>query len=134
MYGKLETFLNQQRDTTMRKIILASLILLVSGCSTSLTKRAYNIETGMSKQSVLQRMGVPDRRSMRGADEALQYSEIVGFGQCGYIIVWISEGKVVAVTNRSGPSIAGCGLGSKEVDWGQIPKPEMTLNINIKNQ
>ena len=83
----------------------------------------------MSKKAVVQRMGLPDRRSMRGNDEALQYSEIVGFGQCGYIIVWLSDAKVTAVTNRSGPSIAGCGLGSKEVDWGQMPIPELNINI-----
>ena len=58
-----------------------------------------------------------------------KYSEIVGFGQCGYIIVWLSDAKVTAVTNRSGPSIAGCGLGSKEVDWGQMPIPELNINI-----
>ena len=77
-------------------------------------------------------MGLPDRRSMRGNDEALQYSEIAGFGQCSYIVVWLSNGKVTAVTSRSGPSIAGCGLGSKEVDWGQMPKPQLDINIRTK--
>ena len=115
----------------MKIFIFAVMSLVVMGCSTHLTRTSYSINAGMSKQSVIDKMGFPDRRSMRGSDEALQYSEIVGFGQCGYIIVWLSEEKVTAVTNRSGPSIAGCGLGSKEVDWGQMPKPE--ININVKN-
>lgn len=115
----------------MRKAMATGLLGLgmLAGCSTSLTQAAYGIETGMSKNTVVQKMGLPDRRSMRGNDEALQYSEIVGFGQCGYIIVWLSESKVISVTNRSGPSVAGCGLGSKEVDWGQMPKPELNINV-----
>ena len=115
----------------MRNVLITGLVglSLLAGCSTSLTQAAYGIETGMSKKTVVQAMGLPDRRSMRGNDEALQYSEIVGFGQCGYIIVWLSDSKVTAVTNRSGPSVAGCGLGSKEVDWGQMPKPELNINL-----
>ena len=115
----------------MQKVLIAGIVSVgvLSGCSTSLTEAAYGIETGMSKNTVVQKMGLPDRRSMRGNGEALQYSEIVGFGQCGYIIVWLSESKVISVTNRSGPSVAGCGLGSKEVDWGQMPKPELNINV-----
>ena len=109
-------------------------MLLVSvGCSTHLTRTSYSLEAGMSKQEVIEKMGLPDRRSMRGSDEALQYSEIAGFGQCSYIIVWLSEGKVTAVTSRSGPSVAGCGLGSKEVDWGQMPKPQLDINITTES-
>jgi len=83
----------------------------------------------MSKQEVVEKMGLSDRRSLRGNDEALQYSEIIGFGQCSYITVWLSNKIVTAVTSRSGSSVAGCGLGSKEVDWGQMPKPRLDVNI-----
>jgi len=107
------------------------LFITIQGCSSQLTKTSYSLEKGMPKSEVIEKMGLPDRRTMKGDDEALQYSEIAGFGQCSYIIVWLSQGRVIAVTSRSGPSIAGCGLGSKEVDWGQMPKPE--LNINIKS-
>jgi hypothetical protein len=117
----------------MKKIILVILLSLsIMGCSTHLTKTSYNLEAGMSKQVVIQKMGLPDRRSFRGTDEALQYSEIVGFGQCSYIIVWLTNDKVKGITSRSGSSIAGCGLGSKEVDWGQMPKPSLHLNIKVK--
>jgi len=116
----------------MKILIFAIMSLAIVGCSTHLTRTSYSIDAGMSKQVVIDKMGMPDRRSMRGSDEALQYSEIVGFGQCGYIIVWLSEGKVTAVTSRSGPSVAGCGLGSKEVDWGQMPKPQLDINVTNK--
>jgi hypothetical protein len=113
----------------MKIFIIVIVLMVIMGCSTHLTRTSYNIDAGMSKQVVIDKMGMPDRRSMRGNDEALQYSEVVGFGQCSYIIVWLSEGKVMAVTSRSGPSIAGCGLGSKEVDWGEMPKPQFDINI-----
>ena len=111
-------------------IIIISLSIV--SCSSHLTRTSYSLETGMSKQVVIQKMGLPDRRSLKGHDEALQYSEVIGFGQCSYIIVWLSNSKVIAVTSRSGGSIAGCGLGSKEIDWGQMPKPELNININTK--
>ncbi len=117
----------------MKIFMLLVVSSLMAGCSTHLTRTSYSLETGMSKQIVIEKMGLPDRRSMRGNDEALQYSEVVGFGQCSYITVWLSDGKVTAVTSRSGPSVAGCGLGSKEVDWGQVPKPQVDVNINTKS-
>jgi len=95
-----------------------------------LTKKSAMVDYGMSKSDVVSMLGYPDRRSMNANSEALQYMEIVGFGQCSYITVWLTSGVVQGVTSRSGPSVAGCGLGSKEVDWGQIPKPEMNININ----
>ena len=56
----------------MSKILALVSFFLITSCSTSLTKTAYSIETGMSKKAVVQRMGLPDRRSMRGNDEALR--------------------------------------------------------------
>lgn len=117
----------------MKKLLFIIVSLVIAGCSTHLTRTSYSLEAGMPKQVVIDKMGLPDRRSLKGGDEALQYSEIAGFGQCSYIIVWLSSGIVTAVTSRSGPSVAGCGLGSKEVDWGQMPKPQLDININTKN-
>ena len=117
----------------MKTLIFVIVSLVIVGCSTHLTRTSYSLEAGMSKQVVIEKMGMPDRRSMRGSDEALQYSEVVGFGQCSYITVWLSDEKVTAVTSRSGPSVAGSGLGSKEVDWGQVSKPQLDLNINTKS-
>jgi hypothetical protein len=116
----------------MRNLVIVGLALLVFGCSNHLTKTSYSLEKGMSKSDVIEKMGLPDRRSMRGDDEALQYSEVAGFGQCSYIVVWLSMDKLTAVTSRSGSSVAGCGLGSKEVDWGQVPSQKIDLNVTTK--
>jgi hypothetical protein len=116
----------------MKKIIPLSFMLLMVGCSNHLTNASYQLETGMTKAEVIKKMGFPDRRSMKGNNEALQYSEVVGFGQCSYIVVYLSQEKVTAVTSRSGSSVAGCGLGSKEVDWGQVPAQKIDLNVSTQ--
>ena len=113
----------------MRKLSIAILALLLISCGT-MTKNSMTLEPGMSKHDVIQVLGVPDGRSFRGEDEALQYQEIAGYGQCSYITVWLSKSKLLAVTNRNGASIAGCGLGSKEVDWGQMPRNRIDVNIS----
>jgi hypothetical protein len=99
-------------------VILLS--ILVSACA-STGKAVSQLEPGMSKQRVLAILGEPADRSFRGTDEAWQYQEIAGFGQCKYTTVWIRNGKLVGVSSRRGGSVAGCGLGSEPVDWSQFP-------------
>lgn len=93
------------------------------GC-TSTGKAMAKLQPGMAKEEVLQVMGPPNDRSFRGADEAWQYQEIAGFGQCKYTTVWISEGRLVGISTRRGASVAGCGLGSEEVNWSEMPAVE----------
>lgn len=80
------------------------------------------LEPGMSKDEVQKLLGAPADRSFRGSDQAWQYQEVAGFGQCKYTTVWIRGAKVVGVSTRRGKSVAGCGLGSREVDWSEMPK------------
>ena len=115
----------------MNKIIVVFLVFILVGCATT-TKKSLNLEPDMTKQEVVQILGEPDARTFKGDKEAWQYQEIVGFGQCSYMTVWIDRGKVIGVTSRRGSSIAGCGLGSRTIDWGQMPKPSIDVNINIK--
>lgn len=99
---------------------LTCIVLVVAGCA-STTRGAAQLEPGMTKQQVVAIMGPPSDRSFRGTDEALQYQEIAGFGQCKYTTVWISGGKLIGISTRRGTSVAGCGLGSQELDWSQMP-------------
>jgi hypothetical protein len=109
-----------------RLMPLALVALFITGCSTLSTN---DLEPGMTKAEITKRLGPPETRSFRGDSEAWQYQGVAGFGQCRYSTVWLTKGVVVAVTSRSGPSVAGCGLGSREVDWGQLPKPSIDINI-----
>lgn len=106
-------------------MLLLFLALVSLGCA-STGKAVAELEPGMTKQQILDILGPPADRSFRGTDEAWQYQEIAGFGQCKYTTVWISGGKLVGVATRRGTSVAGCGLGSQEVDWSQMPSNEGT--------
>jgi SmpA/OmlA family protein len=103
-------------------VALLLTITMISGC-TSTGKAVAELEPGMTKQQVLEILGPPADRSFRGTDEAWQYQEIAGFGQCKYTTVWIADGKLVGISTRRGSSVAGCGLGSEEVDWSKMPAP-----------
>lgn len=105
----------------LRTYVVAFGLALVLGACASTSKSVASLEPGMTKDQVLAVLGPPADRSFRGTDEAWQYQEIAGFGQCKYITVWISSGKLVGVSTRRGGSVAGCGLGSREVDWSQMP-------------
>jgi hypothetical protein len=100
--------------------VLLVLAITVAGCA-STGKAVTKLEPGMTKDQVLQILGTPADRSFRGSNEAWQYQEIAGFGQCKYTTVWISSNKLLGVSTRRGSSAAGCGLGSRPVDWGQMP-------------
>ena len=107
----------------MKNLLIAVLgigWLCFAGCA-STGKAVAQLEPGMTKEQVLGILGPPDDRSFRGTDEALQYQELAGFGQCKYTTVWLREGKLVGSTARRGSSVAGCGLGSEPVDWSQMP-------------
>jgi len=111
---------------------LTAILVTVILCScSSVAKRSIALEPGMGKDRVLQVMGVPAARSFRKDDEAWQYQQVAGFGQCAYITVWFTRSAVVGVTNRRGPSVAGCGLGSREVDWGHLPN---LLSAHLRRQ
>jgi outer membrane protein assembly factor BamE (lipoprotein component of BamABCDE complex) len=69
----------------MRKFPIL-LLLVLSGVALA-DKPVDRIEPGMSKDQVRKLLGKPANRSFRGADEAWQYQEVAGFGQCKYTTV-----------------------------------------------
>jgi hypothetical protein len=111
--------LNRYANCVTMATLLVSIAFL-SACS-STGRAVAQLESGMTKQEVIQILGEPADRSLRGTDEAWQYQEIVGLGQCKYTTVWISSGKLVGLSTRRASSVAGCGLGSQEVDWSAMP-------------
>jgi hypothetical protein len=106
----------------LRFLLLVS-TLIATACA-SKGPAIAKLQPGMTKQQVLTNLGEPADRSFRGKDEAWQYHEIAGFGQCKYTTIWIADGKLVGISTRRGGSVAGCGLGSEPVDWQQFPSVE----------
>lgn len=112
----------------MRLIVLFAVISL-AGCASG--KFYQNINVGMTMDDVRSEMGKPKDRSFRGNSEAWQYCK-TGFGAHAFATVWFEEGLVTGLTSdRSTQSGTFCSGILPSVDWGQMPKPE--LNINIKN-
>ena len=104
----------------MKVTILIICFFLLVAC-TSIDKNNMKLSKGMSKAEVLRIMGEPDQRSFNGDKEALQFQGIIGYGQCIYVTAWFYKDVIVGTTDRRVASIAGCGIGSKEVDWLNMP-------------
>lgn len=104
----------------MIKFLGIALMFAVTGCASTKPAMA-RLHNGMPNDEVRRIMGEPADRSMRGVDEAWQYYEVAGFGQCKYTTLWIRNGTLVGVSTRRGKSVAGCGLGAKEVNWNEMP-------------
>jgi hypothetical protein len=116
-----------------KQIVIAALTGLTLGACAHTTAHGKNeLKVGMTTDQVRNLLGTPDDRSFRENNEALQYYDVVGVGQCEYLTVWFTDGVVRAVTSRRGSSVAGCGLGSQPIDWGQMPKPTIDVNVNVK--
>jgi len=114
---------------------LGVLILLaafgLAACSGPM-KKTMELRPGVPKEAVLAAMGTPYDRSFSGDNEAWQYMSVVGYGQCEYVTVWLQSGVLHSVTSRRGASIAGCGLGSQPVDWGQFKPYPVDVQVSVK--
>jgi S1-C subfamily serine protease len=106
---------------TLRTMIMCGLVFFgIVGCASTTSTAIARVTPGMSTAQVSALLGSPDSRSFRDNYEAWQYADVVGFGQCEYITIFIASGVVRSMTSRRGSSVAGCGLGSAPVDWSQM--------------
>lgn len=117
-----------------KTIVLAGIVLCISSCASTTSRGKKELNPGMTTAAVRTLLGQPDDRSFREVNEAWQYHDVVGFGQCEYLTAWFTNGVLHAVTTRRGFSAAGCGLGSTPVDWGQMPKASVDVNVNVQNR
>lgn len=117
-----------------RAIVLAGMLLCINGCASTTSRGKKELNPGMTTDVVRKLLGQPDDRSFREMNEAWQYYDVVGFGQCEYLTAWFTNGVLHAVTTRRRSSVAGCGLGSTPVDWGQMPKASVDVNVNMQNR
>lgn len=104
----------------MKELLMICMVALILGTAYA-SDKTFSIEPGMAKQEVVKILGKPAERSFKGEGEAWQYQKVVGFGQCSYTTIWFRKALVVGMTARRGRSVAGCGLGSHEIDWSQMP-------------
>jgi hypothetical protein len=107
----------------MRTIIIFLLFpLLLYGCA--FDQKFNTIQVGDSPQKVMEILGEPEDRQLRGKDEAWQYCVTgTGFAKCGYKIIWFYGGRVTGITSYTmvcvGPG--SCGGYFKTIDWQEAP-------------
>jgi len=100
----------------------AFILFLLVACTSTTSRGREQLSPGLTTAQVKKLMGKPDGRSFNESNEAWQYQDVVGFGQCEYLTAWFTDGVLRSVTTRRGGSVAGCGLGSSPVDWNQMPR------------
>ena len=116
--------LHMYLKVTISLVILASVL----GCASTTARGKEQLKVGMTSAEVGELLGSPDGRSFRESYEAWQYHDIVGMGQCEYLTVWFTDSVLHAITTWRGASVAGCGIGSRQIDWAQMPKPPTKVN------
>jgi hypothetical protein len=116
----------------MRYVALTIFLSALAACASTTQRGQAQLGPGMTTTQVHGLLGDPDGRSFRESNEAWQYHDVVGFGQCEYMTAWFTAGVLHAVTSHRGSSVAGCGLGSNAVDWGQMPKPSIDVNVRVE--
>jgi hypothetical protein len=101
--------------------VLALVIPLgIVGCGT-LDSKTILLNVGDSKERVLEVMGTPADRQMRGQQEAWQYcASGAGIGWNDHKIIWLNAGRVTGINSyRSG--VTGCRGGIQPVRWESAP-------------
>jgi hypothetical protein len=62
------------------------------GCASTTARGKESLNPGMSTAQVKKLLGSADGRSFNNTNEAWQYQDVVGFGQCEYLTAWFTDG------------------------------------------
>lgn len=83
----------------MRQAFLASLLLLLVGCS-SLSEKSMQLSPGLSTQQALKIVGPPELRSFQGDLEVWQYAGFINFDHCAFLTLWFKQGQLDRLTSH----------------------------------
>jgi hypothetical protein len=103
-------------------IIITTLVALLSACG-SLEKKSILLNIGDTKQQVLNTMGPPDDRQLKGDNEAWQYCQTgAGFGYHDYRTIWFYGGKVTGINSyKSSRPASSCVTDIRPIKWEDAP-------------
>jgi len=115
----------------MKKYICLFAVLLLVGCG-SLEKKSILIGNGYTKAQVVEIMGTPDDRQMKGKNEAWQYCQTgAGFGYHDYRIFWFYDGRVTGINSfKSSRPASSCMTDIRQINWENAP--DITLEIRAR--
>jgi len=106
----------------MIKYFLAVLFVVsfLFGCGT-LDKKTILIDSGDSKEKVLEIMGTPYDRQFKQNQEAWQYCVSgAGIGYNDHKIIWFTDKKVTGITTYR-TQRTGCTGAVKTINWEEAP-------------
>jgi hypothetical protein len=110
----------------IKPYILLSIGLFLTACGT-LDSKTIQLNVGDSKQRVLEVMGTPGDRQVRGINEAWQYCiSGASYGANDHKIIWMKSGLVTGISSYKSNSF-GCTGGMREVRWESSPDAVLEL-------
>ena len=111
----------------MYKLTISILILLLPACA-NVNQQFFAINTGDSKQSVIDKMGAPDDRQFQGKNEAFQYCTTgTSFGKSTFNVVWFYSGVVTGANTYTVSHAASCMGHFRQINWENAP--DVTLEV-----
>jgi hypothetical protein len=105
-----------------RQLLIIAALLSLSACG-SLEKKAILVNVGDTKAQVAERMGPPDDRQVKDANEAWQYCQTgAGFGWHDYRTIWFRDGKVTGINSyKSTLPGSSCMADMNAIRWEEAP-------------
>jgi len=101
-------------------LLSVALFVTATGCA-GVQGLTVKVNNGDTKDKVVELMGVPEDRQLKGEQEAWQYSSVVAMGICEYAVVWFDFGHVTGINTYRNASIMGCRSGMRTVNWQEAP-------------
>jgi len=114
-----------------KPIIISIFAVLMTACG-SLEKKSILLNVGDTKEQVLNTMGPPDDRQLKGDSEAWQYCQTgAGFGYHDYRTVWFYTGKVTGINSyKSSRPASSCMTDIRAIKWEEAPN----TTVEIRNR
>ncbi|MBO2552866.1 hypothetical protein I6M38_12870 [Shewanella algae] len=110
----------------MKKRLFIVIPAILGGCGT-LDNKTILINTGDSKERVMDIMGLPYDRQFKQQKEAWQYCVSgAGFGYNDHKIIWFTDKKVTGITSYR-TTRSGCSGAVKSIKWEDAP--DYTIEI-----
>ena len=110
----------------VKNLLISAFLTLLSACGT-LDNKTILLNTGDSKERVLEVMGKPQDRQISGSNEAWQYCVSgASFGSNDHKIVWLQSGLVTAISTYKSHA-DGCTANMKQINWQS--KPDSVIEI-----
>ena len=115
----------------MKYLLLVFPLFVLLSCG-SLEKKSILVNVGDTKDRVLQVMGTPDDRQLKGENEAWQYCQTgAGFGYHDYRIFWFYKGYVTGINSyKSSRPASSCMTDIRQVNWEDAPD----ISVEIRNR